>query len=110
MKKEKFNWMVAGFVLCACIAFLMITLASAEPQFVGTSSGELAQRISYDGSDRIQYVGECYVRFQNQGSSLAWRIKRLAYDGASTRVVSTLWANRSIDFEFAWNLRATYTY
>jgi len=81
----------------------------AQP-YTGVSTDRYAQRIEYDGSNRILYVGETRPEFQSRGASAVWRISKFYYDGATTRIVRVNWANRSPAFDFTWNDRTTYTY
>jgi hypothetical protein len=79
-------------------------------RFIPIGTDQYATRNAYDVNNRLQYVGECLAPVQNQGNTPAWRIKRYAYEGVTTRIVSILWADGSQAFDKAWNLRATYTY
>lgn len=106
---------ILGVCLLAIAAAGMVGLISlastpAEAQPIGMSTDQIVQRIAYDGTNRILYVGECLPRYQHRGSSTVWRIKQFTYDGVSTRITAVTWANRSSNYAFAWNLRATYTY
>jgi len=66
------------------------------------------QRISYDASNRTQYVG---VSFPNATILEAkWSIFKLTYDGTSGRVVTKIYANQTDDFSLVWNLKTTYDY
>lgn len=78
--------------------------------FIPIGTDNFATRRTYDGNNRLQYEGECLANVQNQGNTPAWRIKLYAYEGATDRVVSILWANGTQAFDKAWNLRATYAY
>ncbi len=77
---------------------------------IGVSTDQYAMRSSYDASGREEYIGETYPANQRQQSQPVWRIARLYYDGASTRVIAVLWANGSAEFRFRWDQRTTYTY
>lgn len=109
--------MVFGMIALFAISFLVIMGAVVSPdpvpaigQPIGVSTNQVSQRIAYDGTNRILYIGECLPQFQNRGGALAWRIKRITYEGATTRILTVLWATRSADYIHAWNLRATYAY
>ena len=107
---------ISGLIILVAIlgaAFFMIGAAgpsTSAGQPIGVSADQVAQRIAYDGSNRIQYIGECLPQFQNRGTALRWRIKLIQYDGASTRITSVTWASNDADYIHAWNSRATYTY
>ena len=81
-----------------------------QPGLLWASTDQYAQRIAYvAGQDYEEYIGETHAKNQNKPAINAWRIKKISYD-ATWRVTSITWANRSIDFNFAWTRRASYNY
>lgn len=65
-------------------------------------------RIAYDSSNRIQYVGEAAAGTAT--SATGWRIKKLTYDGTSTRVTQIDWADSNRNFDNEWDERESYSY
>lgn len=68
-------------------------------------------RGEYDGSNNLIYAG--YARPGSAEGSLVWQISKMAYTG--TNLTSIKWPTNtdgavSIDYEFSWTDRATYTY
>ena len=82
----------------------------AQHPYYDVSADTYAIQISYDGSNRQQYVGETMPNRQLDTGKGVWRIKKITYDGASARVLYVRWADASSKFGFVWDLRATYTY
>ena len=104
------TFLVLMLIGAGLFALSNTTDSAVTGQPIGVSTNQISQRITYDGTNRIQYIGECLPQFQNRGGALAWRIKRITYEGATTRILTVLWASRSADYIHAWNLRATYAY
>ena len=88
----------------------LITGIDVEAQPIGVSTDQVAISYAYDGSNRLQYIGECLPQYQRRGNSTVWRIKKYTYDGVSTRILTIHWASRDAGYIHAWNLRTTYTY
>ena len=71
-------------------------------------------RISYDSSNRTQYVGEAYPGALT--SEEKWRIFKLTYDGTSGRVVARSYARKNTetvandDYKKEWDERTNYNY
>ena len=65
-------------------------------------------RISYDTSNRTQYVGLAYPGALT--SETKWSIYKLAYDGTSGRVTSRSYADGTDDHTKEWDERSSYTY
>lgn len=86
------------------IALLFVGLTPV----LAPSQGLWTERIAYDANDRIQYVGKA-VAGTTEGTT-RWSIYRLAYDGATTRIVSKTWAGGETSMKWSWTLRLTYTY
>ena len=81
----------------------------AGPGLFWASTDQYAQRIAYvAGQDYEEYIGEAHAKNQHLNGAV-WRIRKISYD-ATWRVTSITWADRSIDFNFVWALRATYNY
>ena len=79
------------------------------PGLFWASTDQYAQRIAYvAGQDYEEYIGECHAKNQHLTGAV-YRIKKITYD-VTWRVTAITWANRSIDFNFTWSLRATYNY
>ena len=70
--------------------------------------GLWTERISYDATNRLQYIGKAIAG--SAEGALLWQISRIAYDGASMRIVSTTWAEGDSGQRWSWALRETYTY
>jgi hypothetical protein len=69
-----------------------------------------AVRIAYDADGRQAYLGEAASKDQNKVSSPVWRIKKIIYEGSTTKILAILWAQGSSDFKFAWTFREGYPY
>lgn len=65
------------------------------------------QRISYDGSDRPEYLG--LTEPGNLTSQAVWSIKKLTYS-ATNQVTKIEYAGGTNLFDKVWDDRATYTY
>lgn len=70
--------------------------------------GLWTERISYDAVNRLQYIGKAVAG--SAENALVWQISRIAYDGTSTRIVSTTWAEGDSSQKWSWASRATYAY
>jgi hypothetical protein len=65
-------------------------------------------KISYDAENREQYVGSAYPGTAT--SDKKWMIKKLSYDGTTTRLTDVQYAGGQAAFLYVWDDRATYTY
>jgi len=73
---------------------------------LGVLDAALTQKMAYDGSGQLEYVGEAAP-----GTSVGaekWRIRKLTYSG--TLLTDVQWADGSDKFSKSWNDKATYTY
>ena len=73
-----------------------------------SSQGLWTEKIAYDGSGRIQYIGKAPAGTEENES--LWSIYELTYEGTSHRIASKLWAGGDSSLKWRWDLRATYTY
>jgi hypothetical protein len=86
-------------------------LINPQGVFLPESFLEEAFRGEYDGSNNLIYAG--FARPGSPESLPVWQISKLTYSGAN--LTSITWPTSSEgavsnDYEFAWSLRATYTY
>ena len=70
--------------------------------------GLWSERITYDASNRLQYVGKAVPG--SAENALVWQIECIAYHGASMRIASKTWAGGDSSQKWSWTLRATYAY
>jgi len=69
--------------------------------------GMLASRYAYDGSGRLQYVGQA---LPGQAEAAAvWQIALYEYD-TSNNVIARKYAGGNADFVWQWSERASYSY
>ncbi len=73
------------------------------------STDQYSQRIAYTQGGLPEYIGECHPKNQHRTAVDIWRIKKITYDGSDNAIIIN-WANRSKDFRFSWDSRATYNY
>lgn len=66
----------------------------------------LAQRMAYNGSGQIEYMGEAPAG--STDAQAAWRIKKFVYSGGVQ--VKTLWADGDDKFNNVWDNGAGTTY
>ena len=74
--------------------------------------GEVALRATYDANNNLIYLGRAKVG--KITSEIKWQISFHVYDG-SNNLTSKTWpqnseGNASSEYEFSWDLRATYTF
>ena len=93
------------------ITFLAITLIAlgCMPYMVNSQEGVYTEMIAYDGSNRVQYVGKAIAGTATSATT-GWQIYKLAYDGATSRVISKTWASGDPGFTHEWDERASYSY
>lgn len=65
-------------------------------------------RISYDISNRTEYVGYSFPGALS--SEARWSIFKLTYEGASSRVSTRVYADRTDNFVKVWDDRTGYDY
>ena len=70
--------------------------------------GLWSERIRYDTQNRIEYI--CKAVAGSAEDALVWQISRIYYDGASMRILNTLWAGGDSGQRWSFTLRETYTY
>tara|TARA_Y100000310_G_C20563780_1_gene754432 strand:+ start:531 stop:803 length:273 start_codon:yes stop_codon:yes gene_type:complete len=68
----------------------------------------LAKRVSYDGSNRQQYIGD--AKPGTATSAASWRVRRISYDGNSYRIAAIEWAEGDNNFDNVWDNRASLSY
>jgi len=73
-----------------------------------SQEGLWSERIRYDAQNRVQYI--CKARAGSAESALVWQIQRIYYDGTTTRILDTLWAEGNSSQKWSFTLRETYTY
>ena len=87
-------------------------LQNTQGVFIPSSFEEESFRGEYDGSNNLIYAG--FARPGSTEGALVWEISKMAYDG-SNNLISITWPLNSqgavsIDYEFSWTDRATYTF
>jgi len=76
-------------------------------QHPGGTLGPDSERLDYDGSGNLLYLG---IAHPNQITTEAvWQIRKFAYDG-SGNLLSMLYANGSKKFDQIWDDRAALSY
>ena len=73
-----------------------------------SQGGLWSERIRYDALNRIQYIAK--ARAGSAENALAWQIKRIYYEGITTRITDQLWAGGDSSQKWSFALRETYTY
>ena len=84
----------------------------ANQRAIYDSVDDLAFQGEYDGANNLIYKG--FARVGANTASPVWQLAKMTYD-ASNNLLSITWPVNSFgapssDYEFAWTLRATYTY
>jgi len=73
---------------------------------LGVLDAALTQKMAYNGSDQLEYVGEAAPGALV--SEEKWRIRKLTYSG--TLLTDVQWASGESVFDKEWDERATYSY
>jgi YD repeat-containing protein len=76
-------------------------------QHPGGTLGTDIQRLDYDGSGNLIYLGIAHPG--ELSTQAVWQIRKFAYDG-SGNLLSMLYANGSKKFDQVWDDRAGLTY
>ena len=75
---------------------------------VYTREQGFSMKISYDSSNRTEYVG--IAAPSTKSSDAGWSIYLLTYDSTSGGVATREYADGTDAFEFSWDLRTSYDY
>lgn len=89
------------------ISILILIVFLLSP-YINAQQGEWYTIITYDGLNRIQYVGKAVP-----GSATAdelWQIMLVTYEGVTTRISTTTYANGDATHKWIWDNRAAYPY
>ena len=70
--------------------------------------GNWTTEISYDATDRIQYVGKAVPGSATSAS--LWLIMRITYVGATSAIADVTYAEGDATHKWIWDDRATYDY